>query len=99
MCVVSNFMRCVGESPPIYGARKAYSAVPSNYQGPCNLHYTLSGRTHVAAFASYQQALTAATMAIFCEDIDYQRVFIRPGTCAGRFKPYPNAITWRQAQA
>jgi hypothetical protein len=99
MCVVSSFMRCVGESPPIYGARKAYSVVPSNYQGACNLHYSLRGRAYIATFASYGQALTAATMAIFCEDHDYQQVFIRPGACAGRPTPYPNAMTWRQAQA
>ena len=94
---ISSFMRCVGESPR--GARRAHSSVPVTYDGPCDLQYELHGHTHIARFNSYQQALTAATLAIFCEAHDYGRVLIRAGTEPEPLQRFPNAVTWGQAQA
>lgn len=97
MSNVSSFMRCVGESPALYGARRAYSCVPPSYDGPCSLHYELGGLQHATTFTRYQQALTAATMAIFCETHDYQHVIIR-ADARSSVPLYPNAVSWRQAQ-
>lgn len=97
MSNISSFMRCVGESPR--GDRKAHSNVPITHDGPCDLQYELRGNTHVARFNSYQQALTAATLAIFCEVHDYARVLIRAGTEPEPSQRFPNAVTWRQAQS
>jgi hypothetical protein len=94
---ISSFMRCVGESPR--GDRRAHSSVPVTHDGPCDLQYELRGLTHVARFNSYQQALTAATLAIFCEVHDYARVLIRAGTEPEPSQRFPNAVTWRRAQA
>jgi hypothetical protein len=96
---VSALVRCVGESPASRGARKAHSCVPASHDGPCDLQYELRGRIHVARFKSYQQALTAATLAIFCEVHEYGRVLIRAGTEPEPSQRFPNAMTWRQAQA
>ena len=93
---ISSFMRCVSESPR--RARRAHSSVPVTHDGPCDLQYELRGHTHIARFNSYQQALTAATLAIFCEVHDYGRVLIRVGTEPEPSQRFPNAVTWRQAQ-
>lgn len=69
--------RCVGESPPAYGSRKAYSCVPPGFEGPCSLHYELDGQAFVTEFSGYSQALTAATVAIFSLRHDFQYVIIR----------------------
>ena len=97
MSNISSFMRCVGESPR--GDRKAHSSVPVTHDGPCNLQYELRGRTHVARFKNYQQALTAATLAIFCEVHDFGCVLIRAGTEPEPLQRFPNARTWRRAHA
>lgn len=91
-------MRCVGELPPSRGARKAHSCVPANHAGPCNLQYELHGRTHVAGFENYQQALTAATLAIFSQEQEYDCVLILAGTEQTSAQLFPSAITWHQAQ-
>lgn len=73
--------RCVGESPPAYGSRKAYCCVMPDFKGPCSLHYELNGKALVTEFSGYPQALTAATMAIFSLEHDFQYVNIS-GQCA-----------------
>lgn len=98
MSNLSSFMHCVGELPPSRGARRAHSCVPADHAGPCDLQYELHGRMHVAGFENYQQALTAATLAIFCEVHEYGCVLIRAGTEHSSAQPFPSAITWRQAQ-
>lgn len=90
-------MQCVAESPPHLGGRRAHSDVPAGYTGPCSLHYELYGRRQLDCFATYQQALTAATMAVFCDKHPYQKVVIRPGAQANAAL-YPDATRWRQAQ-
>lgn len=95
----SSLMHCVAELPPSRGARRAHSCVPADHAGPCDLQYELHGRTHVAGFENYQQALTAATLAIFSEVHEFDRVLIRAGTGQSPAQALPSAITWRQAQA
>ena len=94
---VSSFLRCVAESPPDRGSKQAYSCVSPSYSGPCALHYEQGGQQHAVAFPTYQQALTAATMAIFCHDHRYHNVIIRADIRPAA-PAYPNAVTWRQAQ-
>lgn len=91
-------MQCVAESPSHLGDRRALSDVPAGYAGPCSLHYELYGRRHLDCFATYQQALTAAEMAVFCDKHPYQKVVIRPGAQANAAL-YPDATRWRQAQS
>jgi len=98
MSNLTSLMRCVGELPPSRGTRRAYSCVPTDHAGPCDLQYELHGRTHVAGFANYQQALTAATLAIFSEEHEYDRVLILAGTEQTSAQLFPSAIIWRQAQ-
>jgi len=94
---VSFFLRCVGESPPDRGSRQAHSAVLPNYSGHCSLHYERAGQQYAVTFPTYQQALTAATMAIFCHDHPYRNVVIQAGARSAA-PAYPNATAWRQAQ-
>lgn len=77
---IFTFKRCVGESPPDYGARRAYCFVKPDYLGPCCLHYELNGKPGVVGFTTYQQALTAATMAIFSLEDNFQQVTIKACT-------------------
>lgn len=94
---VSYLLRCVGEAPPDRGLRQAHSAVLPNYSGPCSLHYEREGQQYTVTFPTYQQALTAATMAIFCQEYLYRNVVIQ--TAARSAAPaYPNATAWRRAQ-
>jgi hypothetical protein len=99
MSNISSFMRCVGESESPRGARRAHSSVPVTHNGSCDLQYELHGRIHVARFRNYQQALTAATLAIFCELHDYGHVLICAATEPEHSQRFPNARTWRQAHA
>ena len=99
MSNIAFFMRCVGESPPVYGSRKAFSCVPHDFAGPCCLHYELDGQARIAAFMSYQQALTAATIAIFSDEHDFQHVFIRASTGKESCQRFSSAQVWRQEQA
>jgi hypothetical protein len=96
---IKFFMRCVGESPPAYGSRKAYSCVPYDFGGHCCLHYELDGQARIAAFESYQQALTAATIAIFSDYHNFQHVFIRASTGKELCQRFENAQVWLQRQA
>lgn len=99
MSNLSSFMHCVGELPPSRGARRAHSCVPADHAGPCDLHYELHGRRHVAGFENYQQALTAATLAIFSEVHEFDRVLISAGNEQSLAQAFSSAITWRQAQS
>lgn len=92
MSGVLIFKRCVGESPPGYGARRAYCSVKPDFSGPCCLHYELDNQQQTVGFTSYQQALTAATMAIFSE-ADFQNVLITAGNGLVR-KRFASAKTW-----
>lgn len=92
MSVVS-FKRCVGESPPEYGSRRAYCFVTPDYSGPCCLHYEMDNRPAVAGFMTYQQALTAATMAIFSPD-NFQQVIIKACVEPHLCEFYPSAKAW-----
>lgn len=75
---VIDFMkgRCIGESPPIYGGKKAYAYIAASFKGRCLLNYAIDGENHSFEFDDYQQARTAATMAIFSQDIDFVSVNI-----------------------
>lgn len=86
--------RCVGESPPSYGARCAYSFVAPDFNGPCCLHYELNSKQAIVGFTTYQQALTAATMAIFSIDDNFQQVTIKACTEPGICHIYPSAKAW-----
>lgn len=99
MSNIAYFTRCVGESPPVHGSRKAYSSVPPDHSGQCCLHYELDGQARIAAFECYQQALTAATIAIFSGDHNFQHVFIRAKTGKERCQRFENAQVWLQKQA
>ncbi|MDP4573504.1 hypothetical protein Q8O96_31030 [Pseudomonas sp. LPH60] len=68
-------MRCVGESPPRYGGKKAYAYVCPRYEGSCFLSFRRNGESYAAEFPNYKQALSAATMAIFAGD-DFSNVYI-----------------------
>lgn len=98
MSNLTSLMRCVGELPPSRGARRAHSCVPADHVGPCDLQYELHGQTHVAGFVNYQQALTAATLAIFSDVHEYGCVLILAGTEHSSAQRFPSAITWHQAQ-
>lgn len=91
---ILSFQRCVGESPPAHGSRKAYCTVRADYPGPCDLHYELHNSTCVVGFVSYSQALTAATMAIFSKDHDFQQVLITASREPDRSGLYQTAQTW-----
>ncbi|SEE90376.1 hypothetical protein [Pseudomonas coleopterorum] len=99
MSNLSSLMHCVAELPPSRGARRAHSCVPADHAGPCDLQYELHGRMQAAGFENYQQALTAATLAIFSEVHEFDRVLIRAGTEQSLAQAFSSAITWRQAQA
>ncbi len=86
--------RCVGESPPDYGSRRAYSLVGPDFKGPCCLHYELNGKQTKVGFTTYQQALTAATMAIFSLDDNFQQVIIKACTEPDLCHIYPSAKAW-----
>lgn len=87
------FKRCVGESPPDYGSRRAYCFVTPKFTGSCCLHYELDGQAQIAGFGNYQQALTAATMAIFSE-LAFQNVVIKAADSHCEWKKYPSAKAW-----
>lgn len=78
LSVLINFAgkRCIGESPPKYGSRKAFATVPPGHEGDCYLYFKLSGTWRAAQLPSYRQARTAATMAIFSPWDEIQSVFI-----------------------
>lgn len=94
MSAVFTFKRCVGESPPNYGSRRAYCFVTPDFPGPCCLHYEVNCQPGVAGFMSYQQALTAATMAIFSLENNFQQVTIKACTEPGGCEFYPSAKAW-----
>lgn len=86
--------RCVGESPPNYGARCAYSFVTPDFRGQCCLHYELNGIQAIVGFTTYQQALTAATMAIFSIDDNFQQVTIKASEETRGYPVFPSAKAW-----
>ncbi|MDY7563398.1 hypothetical protein [Pseudomonas sp. AB6] len=94
MSAVLSFKRCVGESPPIYGSRKAYCFVRPDYSGACCLHYEVESQAFMVGFASYQQALTAATMAIFSQKANFQNVRITASKQDIALKLYGSAKAW-----
>jgi len=94
MGCVLKIKRCVGESPPAYGARKAYSELSPAHIGPCYLKYELFEKPHIVQFANYQHALTAATMAIFCIDHDFKFVRISGNSKKSSFICHKNAKSW-----
>ena len=91
---ILSFRRCVGESPPVYGARKAFCSVHADFDGPCYLHYEIHSSAFVVRFENYGQALTAATMAIFAQETNFQRVLITANPGRVRSKAYSNAQSW-----
>lgn len=93
MCL--RFKRCVGESPPAYGARKAYCSVRPSFKGPCCLHYQLEGRAFVVGFDSYRQALTVAAQAIFSLERPFQQVLITTPENYAVEQRYASALAWR----
>lgn len=93
MSAVTSFKRCVGESPPDYGSRRAYCFVTPKFTGPCSLHYEIDGRPQIVGFGNYQQALTAATMAIFSK-LPFQNVVITASEGPCDLQKYPSAKAW-----
>lgn len=68
--------KIIGESPPRFGGKKAYSTIGPTHEGTCLLHYSFAGKSEADAFASYRVAMSAATRAIFCTDLDFSQVLI-----------------------
>lgn len=72
--------KIIGESPPRYGGKKAYSTIGPAHEGSCLLHYSIAGKAETDAFASYRVAMAAATRAIFCTAVDFSQVLLT-GPC------------------
>lgn len=94
MGCVLTIKRCVGESPPVYGGRKAHSELSPAHSGPCFLKYDLNEQQHVVQFPSYKHALTAATMAIFCAINEFKFVRISGSSKESSFIRHENAKGW-----
>lgn len=94
MSAVFTFKRCVGESPPDYGSRRAYCFVKPDFTGRCCLHYEVDSTPQVVGFTTYQQALTAATMAIFFLENNFQQVTIKAYTEPDLCHFYSSAKAW-----
>lgn len=82
-----GFKKIIGESPPHYGGKKAYSTIGPAHEGPCLLHYTFAGKAETDAFASYRVAMAAATRAIFTTSIDFSQVLVTE-PCPQRHTPH-----------
>lgn len=94
MSAVLAFKRCVGESPPRYGSRRAYCSVSPGFTGACCLHYEVNSQVFMVGFVNYQQALTAATMAIFSQRANFQNVLITARNEQVPLKLYGSAKAW-----
>jgi hypothetical protein len=90
-----NEIRCIGESPPVFGARYAYAYVPPNHEGPCVLHFELNGVKRHAKFPNYAQARSAAIRAIFSPGDDLQAMQVRSVSPETEQSPrFKNSTEW-----
>jgi hypothetical protein len=54
----------------------------------------VNSQQHVVGFTTYQQALTAATMAIFSQRANFQNVLITAGDSCAQRRFYGSAKAW-----
>lgn len=91
----SSKRRIIGESPPLYGGKTAYSAVMPNHTGECVLRYRENGCLRSIRLRNYQIARTAAIRAIFTADNDIDDVWVLPVTSADLKHPFfESALAW-----
>jgi len=86
--------RIIGESPPRYGGKRAYSTVTPCHSGGCQLRYTLGGKDAYARFPNYTVARTAAIRAVFSAVNDIDGVCVSSDNGNVKAPVFQNAADW-----
>lgn len=87
--------RIIGDSPPRYGGKKAFSTVQPCHEGLCDLLYETEGNERIARFVNYQVARTAAIQAIFSIEAEINNVCVTAAMAKdSTVQIYQSAKTW-----